>query len=157
MSIEAIRTQFFSLEPCVSLSSQTRQVLIALGINPNSVASEEEARALIQRILTEKVQLAKPQKSDKNCCAQSEIISKAKILASLVNVVIPESTSVSKMLEIIEEKINELSRNSNKDFSAYKNELEELKREYATIKDNENALYNVMNYSADLNRLKLGI
>ena len=158
MSIGAIGSNFISLEPCVRLSSQTRQAVIALGINPNSVSSEEEAKALIQKILTERVQLAKPNKADKNCCAQSEIISKAKTLAALVGVVITESMSVEKMFEIIEEKIKELEKSPNgKDVSAYRKELEVLKEEYAAIKSNESAMYASMNFTADMNRLLHGI
>ncbi len=158
MSINAIGTNFISLEPCITLSPQTRQALIALGIDPKSVSSEEEAKALIQKILTQKVQLAKPKKTDKNCCAQSEIISKAKTLAQLVGVVITESMSMEKMFEIIEEKIKELEKSpTGKDITAYKNELEALKREYNELKAKENAMYASMNYTADMNRLILGI
>ncbi len=160
MSINSINFGFspMSFEQASNLTQKTRQTLIALGIDPKSVASEEEALALISKILSQRVQLAKTSKN-KGGCAEAEIILKAKSLASYVGIVLPESVPVDKILDMLSNKIESLSKENPQgaDIDNAKNELSELKEMYKSLKQKEDNMFASLDYNANINKIIMGL
>lgn len=158
MNINSINYQNYqplSFDSSNNLSANTRQTLIALGINPDSVSSEEEAKALIIQLLTQKVQIAKFPQTNTNYSSGSEIISKAKSLAAQAGVNIDTETSISKMLQTLTDRISAHSKTPEKE--KYQSQLKEIEREYSLMEQNEKSMYSSMNYTAELNKMILGL
>lgn len=132
------------------ISEETRRKLIALGIDPRTVTSEAQAQALIQNAI--KIRKSAKIPLPVNVCqGEQEIISKAKTLASKMGIVISGSTPLEQIIKDISDKIN-----SGK-YEEYKSEFASLQQAYQNVKQNRNAVFASMNYSASLNKMMLGL
>ena len=146
------------------LSEETKQKLIALGIEPSTVVSEAQAKVLIENILKiQNVDKSKSVKTSNSCTSECEIISRTKLLAKKVGVSISENMKVEEMLGAISAAINKkLSQpNQNKEnltnLKNYMQELSSLQNEFSVVKQNENAMFASMNFSANINKMMLGL
>ncbi|MBR1425410.1 hypothetical protein IJ579_07605 [bacterium] len=159
MSINAINSQLFLFTRANKLRQVTRQALIALGIDPNSVSSEEEAQALIKQLLSQKVQTSQTSESKKTCSAESEIIARAKSLASLVGITLTEAQPLDKTFQDISDKIDSLSRDGDNYalVQECRSKLESLKEDYFYLKRNEGAVFAAMDFNANINKMLLGL
>ncbi len=161
MSINSINLNlgFISFEQASNLTQKTKQTLLALGIDPKSVSSETEALALINKILSQRVQLAKSTKTKSENCAEFEIISKAKSLASYAGITLKESVPIDKMLQKISDKLESISQKDADKLGIenYKKELRDLKNKYSELKEKENTMISSMDYNANLNKIILGL
>ncbi len=159
MSVDPIKPS--KMPFCVGspLRPVTKQTLMALGINPNSVSSEEEALALIKKILSQKVDTAKTSLNNKEgYSVEAEIIIKAKNLAANVGIVLPNAPSMDQLFGAISEQIETMEKNGSKEnLKEYKEELDLLKKAYFKIKKNEDDFFSSMDYNAKLNKMILGL
>ncbi len=139
-----------------SISEETRRRLIALGIDPSTVTSEAQAQILIENALKlQKVSKSEKGSSLKICPGELELITRAKKLAQKLELRVSDMTPIEQIFTQISEKIESLHQSD--DIKECKVELSELKNEYSTLKANENAMYASMNFSANMNRMILGI
>lgn len=159
MSIDSIQPRFISISAGSPLRAVTIQTLIALGIDPNTVSSEEEALALIQKILMQRVEIAKTSLNNKKeHNAEADIIISAKALATDVGITLPNAPSIDQMFGVISEQIEALEKNGNNaNIKEYKSELDLLKKSYFDIKKNEDDFFSSMDYNANLNKMILGL
>lgn len=145
------------------LSEETRRKLIALGIDPSTVASEAQAKALIEKILQiYAVQKSKSADGENSITSEADVYAKARELAQKTNAHFSHSMSIEEIFRAISAKIN--SQTSNKinndkeqDYSSCKEELAQLEFEYYQLKQHENKMFESMYYSGNVNRMMLGI
>ena len=146
------------------LSEETKQKLLALGIDPSTVASEAQAKILIENILKlQNINETKPTKTSNTCSSECEIISKIKVLSKKVGAVISENMQIEEMFAQISATINKkLSQpnQNNETLTNLKNnmkELSNLQEEFSTVKQNEKAMFASMNFNANINKMMLGL
>lgn len=148
----------------LQISEATKRKLIALGIDPTSVTSEAQAQSLILAA-QQKQQIQQTAQNDKgnNNPSETELISKAKTLADKMGISVSNNESLTDILSSISSKISTLSAQTNGDNSKIKElqdfqaELSEIQNEFSTVQQNQDSMYNAMNYSANMNKLALGL
>lgn len=132
------------------ISEETRRKLIALGIDPRTVASEAQAQALIQNAI--KIRKSAKIPLPVNVCqGEQEIVSKAKTLAAKMGLIVSSTTPLEQILKAISDKINSGKHDE------HKAEFASLQQAYQTVKQNKNAVFACMNYNASLNKMMLGL
>ncbi len=131
------------------LSETTRRKLLALGIDPSSVTSESEAKLLIENAQSKRQAVNKTENTNSKtvCTSESELITRAKQLASKIGVTVKENSSIEQILSDLSSKINR----------TYQGELDTIRNEYNTVKQNQNSMYAMLNMSANVNKVVLGL
>lgn len=150
---------------CVSgsrLSEETIRKLRRLGIEPSTVTSEAQAQALITKLEQKLEQVHKTANSSnaqQATSSESEMIAKAKALATQVGVSVSSSESLSDIFSKISKKLESITKggDSLKEVKGYKSELSSLEDEYSTIQQSQNSMYSAMNYTANMNKYILGL
>lgn len=150
---------------CVSgsrLSEETIRKLRRLGIEPSTVTSEAQAQALITKLEQKLEQVHKTANSNnaqQATSSESEMIAKAKALATQVGVSVSSSESLSDIFSKISKKLESITKggDSLKEVKGYKSELSSLEDEYSTIQQSQNSMYSAMNYTANMNKYILGL
>lgn len=156
MSINSIGTQvnyesYNSYSTTSSLSEETKRKLLALGIDPKTVTSEAQAQILIENaVKIQKTQNLTPSVKCE-CSSSNELMTRAKKLASKIGIVTNSSMTLEEMLKLISDKIE-------KDhLTQYKTEAQNLGCDINNLTSHENSMYAAMNYSANLNKMMLGL
>lgn len=145
------------------ISDSTKRKLQALGIDPTTVTSEAQAQMLINAAQArQQVQRANNESSSKNTTSssESELISKAKSLASQMGVSVSSTESLSDILNKLSGRISVMSAQQNadtKELQKYQAEISSIQSEYSSVKQNQNSMYTAMNYTANMNKFALGL
>lgn len=148
-----------------TLSESTKRKLQALGIDPTSVTSETQAQTLISAAQQrQQVQKTNNDDTSKNTCSsETELISRAKSLASKMGISVSSNSTLEEMLTSISSKISSLSSQTNGDHNKiqelkqFQSELSSIQSEYSTVSQNENSMYTAMNMTANMNKYALGL
>lgn len=147
-----------------TLSEETKQKLLALGIDPSTILSESQAQIIIDNILKIQGINNTSKTSAKNfCCSECELLSRAKQLANKIGVAISGNMKMEEILLTISTAINKklsLPKQDEKKFITIRNCQEELlaiQKDFSTVKQNQNAMYTSMNFSANINKMMLGL
>lgn len=149
--------------PQTKISDSTKRKLQALGIDPTSVTSEAQAQTLINAAQArQQVQRTTNESSSKNttCSSESELISKAKSLASQMGVSVSSTESLSDILNKLSSRISAMSAQQNadtKELQKYQAEISSIQSEYSSVKQNQNSMFTAMNYTANMNKFVLGL
>lgn len=153
------------------ISEETRRKLLALGIDPSMATSESQAKTLIEKAQKttqtnqsqtgQTVQTSEAQSTGEES-SERELISKAKSLGSKMGLSFSDNATLDEMLSEISSKISEvLNSNGNESeksqYMQYNTELGMIKEGYSVVKQNENNVLMSMNYSADINKVLLGL
>lgn len=144
------------------ISDSTKRKLQALGIDPTTVTSEAQAQTLINAAQArQQIQKTSNESNSKNTCSsESELISKAKSLASQMGVSVSSTESLSDILSKLTARISSMSgeKNANvKELQKFQAEISSIQSEYSTVQNNENSMYSAMNYAANMNKYALGL
>ena len=146
------------------LSEETKQRLLALGIEPSTVVSEAQAKILIENILKiQSVNKSVSSQASYTCTSECELLSRAKRLAYKMGVTISEDMAAEEIIAAISATINKklsVPNQSNQTLSVIKNcqeELSSIKSEFSIVKQNENAMFASMNFNANINKMMLGL
>lgn len=147
------------------ISESTKRKLQALGIDYTSVTSETQAQTLISAAqMKQQVQKTNNQDSSKNTCSsESELISRAKSLASQMGVSVSSNESLTEILSSLSAKISSMSSQAAgdsskiRDLQRFQSELSSIQSQYSTVQQSENSMYTAMNYTATMNKYALGL
>ncbi|MBD5402172.1 hypothetical protein HDR58_05165 [bacterium] len=141
-----------------NLSEETKKKLRELGIDPSTVSSEAQAKALIASILQKlAVQQTVNNTSSKNVCTgELEVLNRAKDLAIKMGVSISNSTGTKEIIDKLTAALNSQTQKT-KDGKEFENELNSIKNDYESLTKNQSTIFTAMNITASLNKLKLGL
>lgn len=144
------------------LSEETKQKLLALGIDPSTVVSEVQAKILIENMIKmQSVEKTASSKTSNLCTSECELISKTKILAKKIG--LSDNMKLEEMFLTISAAINkklsqpDIKNETLKSVRIYHQELSSLQDEFSIIKQNENAMFASMNFNANMNKMMLGL
>ncbi len=147
-----------------NLSEETKQKLLALGIDPSVILSESQAQILIDNILKiQSINNTSKNSGANFCCSECELLSRAKQLARKIGIVISDNMKMEEILSIISAAINKKltkPKQDEKTLITIKNCQEELfaiQSDFSTVKQNQNAMYASMNFNANFNKMMLGL
>lgn len=164
MSINSVSFSFGNVAG-THLSEETKKKLIALGIDPSTVTSEAQAKALITNAEIKQQTVSKSKKTESKtvCTSESEVMTKAKQLAQKAGIKISSTSTIDSILQDLSDKINSLPEKSSEDKISenkkeqYKNELDTIQNEYNAIKQTQNSVYTMLNMTANVNKYMLGL
>lgn len=141
------------------LSEEIKRKLRALGVEPSTVSSETQAKALVEKLEAKLQQVHKagnPTSAQKICTG--EVISRAKVLANQVGVDVSASDSLSDIFSKIASKINKIpDGGGDKNKNSLKAELSQLESDYSSIKSSQDSMFSAMSQTANLNKYFLGL
>lgn len=144
------------------LSDETKRKLESLGIDPSTVTSESQAQILIAAAVQKVSQTTNESSSQMTCTtSETELIARAKTLASKINISTSGSDSLENLIDKITSKLESLSAqiegNDTSKINDYENELTSIKNEYSQISESQNTLISAMNITANMNKLMMSI
>lgn len=147
------------------LSEETKRKLQALGIDATNVTSEAQAQMLISAAQSrQQVQQANNDGSSQNTCSgETELISRARSLASEMGVSVSNDKSLSDIISLLSSKINAMSWQQEdnglktNEIQRFQTELSSLESEYSALNESQNSIFAAMNMTANLNKMMLGL
>jgi hypothetical protein len=144
------------------LSEETKRKLLALGIDPSTVTSETQAKKLIEKAQSNSSVKETTKAENKTVCSsESEILTKAKILAQKIGIKLSKNMSIDEILQSISDKITEMLNSEDKGTQetakGYQQELSQISEEYTPVKQNQNSMYAMLTQSANINKYMLGL
>lgn len=163
MNINNLTSSNISSGFCIvgQLSEETKRKLRALGVEPSTVTSEFQAKALIEKLEGKLQQVHKAGNSSsaqRICSGEAEIISRAKALAHQVGVEVSSADSLSDIFSKIASKINKIpDGGGDKNKNSLKAELSQLESDYSSIKSSQDSMFSTMSQTANLNKYFLGL
>lgn len=163
MDINSLTASNVSYGICIGgqLSEEIKRKLRALGVEPSTVSSETQAKALVEKLEAKLQQVHKagnPTSAQKICTGGSEVISRAKVLANQVGVDVSASDSLSDIFSKIASKINKIpDGGGDKNKNSLKAELSQLESDYSSIKSSQDSMFSAMSQTANLNKYFLGL
>lgn len=140
------------------LSEETKQKLIALGLDPTQFKTEAQAQQKIAE-----VQAIKQQNNSQSSTAQkngnstqAELISEAKTLASQAGVSVSKTDTLDEILENISDAISKMdAKNPNTKY--LQERLAAIQNESLQAESSISSLDNMMSMAATSNKLALGL
>lgn len=144
------------------LSESTIRKLQALGIDPTTVSSEAQAQTLINAVLQkQQVQKTTNESNSKNTCSsETELISRAKNLASQMGVKISTQDTLTEIINKLTSQLSSLSGQNNgntKELQQYQAEISSIQNKFSSVIQNQNSMYVALNLTANLNKFTLGL
>ena len=164
MSINSVSFSFGNVAG-THLRKKKKKKLIALGIDPSTVTSEAQAKALITNAEIKQQTVSKSKKTESKtvCTSESEVMTKTKQLAQKAGIKISSTGTIDSILQDLSDKINSLPEKSSEDKISenkkeqYKNELDTIQNQYNAIKQTQNSVYTMLNMTANVNKYMLGL
>ncbi len=142
-----------------TLSSETKAKLEALGITVTDGMTESEAKSKISQAEAQQ----QSQNGGQQNSSESEILSRAKTLASQVGVTVSSDADISEILDDIGAELETLLEEAEGNptrlstLSSYLNELMTLEDQYSSIQSSQQSMYAAMNMVSTNNKLALGL
>ena len=143
-----------------SLSNETKAKLEALGIPVTDGMTESEAQSKISQAEAQKQSQNGGQQQNSS---ESEILSRAKTLASQVGVTVSSDADISEILDDIGAELETLLEEAEGNptrlstLSSYLNELMTLDEQYSSIQSSQQGMYAAMNMVSTSNKISLGL
>lgn len=141
------------------LSESTISKLKALGINPEEVSSETEAK----KIIAEEKAKKKAEKTDnsnetKSTSQEEKLYERIKNLAQKIGINVNQNENINSIFSRIEAKFSEIKENSyNSNFNILKSEFEMIKQQFKDITSGESSILSALDMISQNNRSTLGI
>lgn len=141
------------------LSESTIAKLKALGINPEEVSSETEAK----KIIAEENSKKKAEKADnsnetKSTSQEEKLYERIKNLADKIGINVNQNENINSIFSRIEAKFNEIKENSyNSNYNILKSEFEMIQQQFKDITTGESSILSAMDMISQNNRSTLGI
>lgn len=141
------------------LSESTITKLKALGINPEEVSSETEAK----KIIAEENSKKKAEKADnsnetKSKSQEEKLYERIKNLADKIGINVNQNENINSIFSRIEAKFNEIKENSyNSNYNILKSEFEMIQQQFKDITSGESSILSAMDMISQNNRSTLGI
>lgn len=141
------------------LSESTIAKLKALGINPEEVSSETEAK----KIIAEEEAKKKAEKTDnsnetKSTSQEEKLYERIKNLAQKIGINVNQNENINSIFSRIEAKFSEIKDNSyNSNFNILKSEFEMIQQQFKDITSGESSILSAMDMISQNNRSTLGI
>lgn len=141
------------------LSESTIAKLKALGINPEEVSSETEAK----KIIAEEEAKKKAEKTDnlnetKSTSQEEKLYERIKNLAQKIGINVNQNENINSIFSRIEAKFSEIKENSyNSNFNILKSEFEMIQQQFKDITSGESSILSAMDMISQNNRSTLGI
>lgn len=141
------------------LSESTISKLKALGINPEEVSSETEAK----KIIAEEEAKRKAKKTDnsnetKSTSQEEKLYERIKNLAQKIGINVNQNENINSIFSRIEAKFNEIKDTSyNSNFNVLKSEFEMIQQQFKDITSGESSILSAMDMISQNNRYTLGI
>lgn len=141
------------------LSESTISKLKALGINPEEVSSETEAK----KIIAEEEAKKKAEKTDnsnetKSTSQEEKLYERIKNLAQKIGINVNQNENINSIFSRIEAKFNEIKDTSyNSNFNVLKSEFEMIQQQFKDITSGESSILSAMDMISQNNRYTLGI
>ncbi len=143
-----------------SISNETKAKLEALGIPVTDGMTESEAQSKISQAEAQKQSQNGGQQQNSS---ESEILSRAKTLASQVGVTVSSDADISEILDDIGAELETLLEEAEGNptrlstLSSYLNELMTLDEQYSSIQSSQQGMYAAMNMVSTSNKISLGL
>lgn len=138
------------------LTSSTKVRLEQLGINPETVQSESQARALIAQAEAAQKQQQNHEQQGGNS-SQQQLMSEAKTLASAVGASVSSQDTLKDIIGNISEKIQAMKSSNAKLAGEYQNKLTEIAQRANVIVNIQQNIFDSMNMISVSNKLILGL
>ncbi len=141
------------------LSESTISKLKALGINPEEVSSETEAK----KIIAEEEAKKKAEKTDnsnetKSTSQEEKLYERIKNLAQKIGINVNQNENINSIFSRIEAKFNEIKDTSyNSNFNVLKSEFEMIQQQFKDITSGESSILSAMDMISQNNIYTLGI
>ena len=143
-----------------SISNETKAKLEALGIPVTDGMTESEAQSKISQAEAQKQSQNGGQQQNSS---ESEILSRAKTLASQVGVTVSSDADISEILDDIGAELETLLEEAEGNptrlstLSSYLNELMTLDEQSSSIQSSQQGMYAAMNMVSTSNKISLGL
>lgn len=158
MSINSISSLTSATSSCSTsqLSEETKQKLIALGIDPTNIKTELQAQNIIKQVEALKSQNKTASSTQKGQASNNEILAAAKQLATQVGVNVSKTDTIDDILDNISAAIGKMdSKEPNTKY--YQERLAVIQSEYAQNQMSLSSLNNMMAAVATSNKIALGL
>lgn len=141
------------------LSESTIAKLKALGINPEEVSSETEAKKIIaEENSKKKVEKADNSNETKSTSQEEKLYERIKNLADKIGINVNQNENINSIFSRIEAKFNEIKENSyNSNYNILKSEFEMIQQQFKDITTGESSILSAMDMISQNNRSTLGI
>lgn len=141
------------------LSESTISKLRALGINPEEVSSETEAKKIIaEEEAKKKAEKADNSNETKSTSQEEKLYERIKNLAQKIGINVNQNENINSIFSRIEAKFSEIKENSyNSNFNILKSEFEMIQQQFKDITSGESSILSAMDMISQNNRSTLGI
>lgn len=141
------------------LSDSTIAKLKALGINPEEVSSESEAKRIIsEEEAKKKAEKAGNSEETNSTSKEEKLYDRIKNLADKIGININQNENINSIFSRIEAKFDEIKDGSyNSNYNILKSEFEMIQQQFKDITTGESSILSAMDMISQNNRATLGI